>query len=215
MKKIVVFGGGSGLSAILLALKDYPIEITAVITTTDSGGSTGALRKEFNMPAFGDIRNVIGKLAADSLVSDLLRYRFKSNGIFNNHSLGNLMFTALFDITNDAKKSINYMCELFKINIDILPVTEEYANICARTKNNKLIRFEHNIESNEYGDIDYIFYDKDVNVNSSIITKIQDADLLIFGIGCLYTSIIPTIIPTKIKNAIIIVMQKKCMLLIW
>lgn len=202
MKKIVIFGGGHGMSSVLYGLKDYPFDITAVVTTTDSGSSTGQIRSELKVPAFGDIRRILSTLTEDELSKTFLEYRFEKEGTFNNHSIGNLMLAALFDITKDYKDAVDYIRNLFNIRVKINPVTDDFAHIIAKCESGRAIVCEHNIESIEDDRIDRIYYDSDVIVNDNIVDSILDADLLIFGVGSLYTSIIPTIIPTKIKDAI-------------
>ena len=95
LKKVVVLGGGTGLSTLLRGLKQFPIDITAIVTVSDDGRSTGKLRQEFNVPAVGDIRQVIVALSeTEPLVQKLLNYRFKTNSDLNGHALGNLLLTA-------------------------------------------------------------------------------------------------------------------------
>ena len=96
MKKVVVIGGGTGLSILLRGLKLFPIDITAVVTVADDGSSTGVLRNEFNIPAVGDLRNVLVSLSeVEPLVEKLLQYRFETDSDLNHHALGNLLLTAL------------------------------------------------------------------------------------------------------------------------
>ena len=107
MKKIVVLGGGTGLSTLLRGLKLFPVEITAVVSVADDGESTGILREEFNMPAVGDLRNVLVALSeVEPMVEKLMQYRFKTDSDLNNHPMGNLLLTALFNITGSLTKSL-------------------------------------------------------------------------------------------------------------
>ena len=99
-KKIVIFGGGTGMSGLLAGLKEFPVDITAVITVSDNGRSTGKLRKEFNTPAVGDIRKVITNLSdIDPDIKKMLEYRFNTSSDLNGHAVGNLILTAMLDIT--------------------------------------------------------------------------------------------------------------------
>ena len=96
MKKVVVLGGGTGLSVLLRGLKLFPLDITAIVSVADDGSSTGKLRQEFNIPAVGDLRNVLVSLSeVEPLVEQLLQYRFHTSSDLNNHAMGNLLLTAL------------------------------------------------------------------------------------------------------------------------
>ena len=107
MKKVVVIGGGTGLSVLLRGLKLFPIDITAIVSVADDGSSTGILREEFNIPAVGDLRNVLVALSeVEPLVEELLQYRFKTSSDLNNHGMGNLVLTALFNITGNLTESL-------------------------------------------------------------------------------------------------------------
>ena len=104
--KIVVFGGGTGISYLLRGLKDFPVDITAVIAVSDNGRSTGKLRKEFHTPAVGDIRKVITNLSQiDEPIKDMMSYRFKTSSDLDGHAVGNLILTAMLDITGSLKES--------------------------------------------------------------------------------------------------------------
>ena len=105
-KKVVVLGGGTGISYLLKGLKDFPVDITAVITVSDNGRSTGKLREEFHTPAVGDIRKVITNLSQiDQPIKDMMSYRFKTSSDLDGHAVGNLILTAMLDITGSLKDS--------------------------------------------------------------------------------------------------------------
>ena len=116
MKKVVILGGGTGLSALLRGLKLFPIDITAVVTVADDGSSTGRLRKEFNIPAVGDLRKVLVSLAeVEPLVEELLQYRFDTYSDLDKHTVGNLMLTALYNITGSLTKSLESLSKILNI----------------------------------------------------------------------------------------------------
>ena len=118
MKKVVVLGGGTGLSVLLRGLKLFPVDITAVVTVADDGASSGILRKEFNIPAVGDLRNVLVSLSnVEPLVEQLLQYRFKTSSDLNNHALGNLMLTALYNITGDLTDSLEALSKILNLQL--------------------------------------------------------------------------------------------------
>ena len=101
-KKVVVLGGGTGLSTLLMGLKEFPLDISAVVSVSDDGSSTGRLRKEFNIPAVGDIRKVLVSLSeTEPLFEKLLNYRFNTSSDLNGHTVGNLLLTAASDITGN------------------------------------------------------------------------------------------------------------------
>ena len=103
-KKVVVFGGGTGLSYLLKGLKDFPLDITAVITVSDDGKSTGKLREEFHTPAVGDVRKVLSSLSSTSdNIKKMLEYRFNTTSDLDGHALGNLILISLLNITGSLK----------------------------------------------------------------------------------------------------------------
>ena len=135
MKKILIFGGGSGLSQILKGLKLFPLDITAVVSVSDNGRSTGMLRKEMNIPAVGDITKVMLSMAnIDSDMQELLNYRFTKSRSLGNHSIKNLLLTALLDIKGNFASSLPILEKMLDItNGKILPLTEDSVNLVGIT----------------------------------------------------------------------------------
>lgn len=202
MKKVVVFGGGTGLSVLLKGLKLFPVDITAVVTVADDGASSGRLRKEFNTPAVGDLRNVLVALSScEPLVEQLLQYRFQTSSDLNNHPIGNLLLTALFNITGSLTESLVALSDILKINGKILPFTEDNAILIAHTTDGEVIEGESNI-TKAGKKIDYIDYKNKVHVTDDVIKAINEADLVILGIGSLFTSIIPNLLDIEVKKAL-------------
>ena len=209
MKKVVILGGGTGLSTILRGLKYFPLDITAVVTVCDDGKSTGILREEFDIPAVGDLRNVLVSLSeVEPLVEDLLQYRFNTSSDLNNHAVGNLLLTALFNITGNLTSAIEALGKVLNIKGRVLPLTEDKPVLVAHTKDNDIIIGESNITKAKK-EIDYIEYKDKITVIPQVINAIYDADLIIFGIGSLYTSIIANILSDDIKEALINSKAKK------
>lgn len=209
MKKVVVLGGGTGLSVLLKGLKEFPIDITAVVTVSDDGKSTGRLRNEFNIPAVGDLRNVLASLATEEpLVEELLQYRFKTSSDLNNHALGNLLLTALYNITGNLTKSMSLLGKILNIKGKILPLTEDKAVLLAHTKDNEILIGETNI-TKAGKVITKLEYQKEIKVTKEVKKAIKEADLIIFGIGSLYTSILPNVINEEIKQCLINAKGKK------
>ena len=201
-KKVVVLGGGTGLSTLLRGLKQFPIDITAIVAVSDDGRSTGKLRQEFNVPAVGDVRQVIVALSeTEPLVQDLLNYRFKTNSDLNDHALGNLLLTALINVAGNMSTGIESLGKILNLKGKVLPLTEDNVTLMARMENDSIIEGEHNIT--EYkGKIKEIFYKEKPEINNDVIREIKEADLIILSMGSLYTSLLPNLICDEIKQAI-------------
>ena len=209
MKKVVVLGGGTGLSVLLRGLKLFPIDITAVVTVADDGSSSGILREEFDMPAVGDLRNVLVSLSyVEPLVEQLLQYRFKTSSDLNNHAMGNLMLTALFNITGDLTDSLEALSKILNIKGKVLPFTEDKPILVAHTKDKEIIEGESNI-TKAGKEIDYVKYKKPVHVTNEVLKALEEADLVILGIGSLYTSIIPNLLSKEVRKVLVKSKAKK------
>lgn len=202
MKKVVVLGGGHGLSVLLSGLKLFPIDITAVVSVADDGESTGRLRKEFNIPAVGDLRKVLVALSeVEPLVEDLLEYRFDTDSDLGGHATGNLLLTALFNITGNLTESLTALSKILNIKGRILPFTEDNPVLVAHTKNGEVIEGESNI-TKAFKQIDYVFYKDKVKATPQVIEALEEADLIIIGIGSLYTSVIPNLLDKNVAKVL-------------
>lgn len=202
-KKIVVFGGGTGLSYLLKGLKDFPLDITAVITVSDDGRSTGKLREEFHAPAVGDIRKVLSSLSSTSQnIKNMLEYRFDTTSDLDGHALGNLILISLLNITGSLKESINELCTLLDIKNKVLPLTED-ANVTlmAEMMDGSVIEGEASITKSDKK-VKRLFYKEQPEVLEEVKVAIKEADLIIFSMGSLYTSIFPHIISDDIREAL-------------
>lgn len=201
-KKVVILGGGTGLSTLLRGLKNFPLNITAVVSVSDDGKSTGRLRKEFNIPAVGDVRRVLVSLAEiEPLVEKVLNYRFKTNSELNGHTVGNLLLTAMTNITGNMSDGIEQIGKVLNLKGKVLPLTEDNVTLMGKMEDGTIIEGEHNIT--EAGKkIEEVFYKEKPVICQSVIDELKEADLIIFSMGSLYTSIIPNLISKEVIKAI-------------
>ena len=201
-KKVLVFGGGTGMSCLLKGLKQFPVDITSVVSVCDDGGSTGILRDEFDMLAVGDIRKVLVALSqTESYVEELLNYRFKTNGTLNKHTVGNIMLAAVTEMTGSVQQGIELLSKILNLRGTVMPVTEDNVVLVGEMDDGSFIEGEHHItECNKT--IKRIFYKEPPVINDHLIEKIQEADLIVFSMGSLYTSLLPCIACDEIKSAI-------------
>ncbi len=205
-KNIVAIGGGTGLSIILRSLKDLDANIFAVVSMADDGGSSGLLREDLNLLPPGDLRNCIVAMGNDKQLENLFNYRFNS-GVLKGHNLGNLIIAALEDITGGIEKAVKEVEKIFNISGRVLPVTLESINIKAELENGRevigesAIALQSILESSPIKKISLIpnnpmIYEEAKNV-------IEKADFIIIAPGSLFTSIIPALLISGIKEAII------------
>lgn len=202
-KKVVILGGGTGMSSLLRGLKEFPLDITAIVSVCDDGKSTGKIRKEFNTPALGDIRKVLASLSeTESLFEKMLNYRFKTNGSFNGHTVGNLLLVAMSEITGSVSNGIESLSNILNLKGKVLPLTEESNNtLVARMSDGKIVEGEHKIT--EYpSPIEEVWFKDKTEVNKETLVAIEKADLIILSMGSLYTSVIPNLLCKEIKDAI-------------
>lgn len=204
MKKVVVIGGGSGLSTLLRGLKDYPIEITAVVAMTDDGASSGRLRRDFNLLPPGDIRKCIAALSEDeTALTELFQYRFKRGLGLGGHSLGNLLIMAMRDLSGNFEHAIEEISKLLNIKGRVLPATLEDVDLAAKFDDGREIVGESKITKYGYRHkISKIKLTKNVKTNPRALSAISSADLIIIGPGSLYTSIIPNFLQNEMRETV-------------
>lgn len=204
--KIVVIGGGTGLSNMLSGLKRYTSNITAVVTVADDGGGSGVLRQDLGILPPGDIRNCIIALAdTEPLMEQLFRYRF-TVGTLENQSFGNLFLAAMNGISENFLEAIKKTSDVLAVTGKVLPVTLDNVELYARLKNGAVIKGESSIPKESLkrnSPIEEVFV-KPSNAKGvkEAIEAVLEADAVIMGPGSLYTSIIPNLMVEDIKNAI-------------
>lgn len=201
MKKVVVFGGGTGLSCLLDGLKLFPIDVTAVISVSDNGSSAGQLKKELDIPAVGDVGKVLVHMAnVDDDFRKLLGYRFKES-FLENHPIKNILLAALIDIKGNLTDATKYMCDILNIKGTILPLSEDKVELVGEGMRGKEYLGEESVSKNiKY--IKKLKYDHDITVGDEVIKKIKEADLIILSSGSLYTSILPHLIAPEINEVL-------------
>lgn len=203
--KVTVIGGGKGQSSLLRGLKNVEdIEIKAIVTVADDGGSTGRLREEFNIPAMGDIRNVMLALAeSETLFSEIMNYRFndKIRSPLAGHNLGNLILTALTDATGDFMTAIESVSKIMNVRGDIIPSSQETITLCAEMQDGTIVRGESNIPMYK-NSIKRVYYDDVVKATEAAIDALINTDIVVLGVGSLYTSILPNLIIPEMLEAI-------------
>lgn len=202
-KKVVVLGGGTGMSYLLKGLKDFPIDITAIITVSDNGRSTGKLREEFHTPAVGDIRKVITNLSQiDQPIKDMMSYRFKTSSDLDGHAVGNLILTAMLDITGSLTESIKQLSKLLDVRHKVLPISEDCdLTLMGLDKDGNIIEGEEQI-TESHRQFEKIFYKKEPKVSHEALEAIKNADLIIISMGSLYTSVLPNIICKEVEEVL-------------
>ena len=200
-KKIVILGGGTGTSFVLKGLKYFPVDITAVITVSDNGSSTGRLRKEFSTPAVGDIRKVLSNLSTlPDEVRDVMEYRLSTYSELNGHALGNLILTSLIRETGSLQTSIKYLSKILDVKQKVLPLSEDCLTLMGETTEGDVIEGEEITKAHRK--YKKFFYKEEPHVLPEVFEAIAEADLIILSMGSLYTSVMPHIICKDVADAI-------------
>jgi len=201
-KKVLVFGGGTGISYLLKGLKNFPLDITAVVSVCDDGGSTGILRDEFNMTAVGDIRKVLIALSkTEGDFENLLNYRFSSLGSLNKHTVGNILLAAATNINGNVSSGIKILSKVLNLNGKVMPFTEDLVTLVGEMEDGEIIRGEHLITKCSKK-IKKVYYDEEPKISKELIDEIIHADVIVLSMGSLFTSVIPTLLSEKVRDAI-------------
>jgi len=200
--KVVTIGGGTGLSVLLRGLKKYPLDLTAIVTVADDGGSSGKIRSDMNIPSPGDIRNVIAALSdVEPYLEKMFQYRFDS-GEVKGHPVGNLMLAAMTDIHGDFSTAVKVMSKILNVRGTVLPTTNDIATLNAVLSTGEIIRGESSI-TKAGGVIDHVYITPSrVKANEDVLKAIENADYIVMGPGSLYTSIIPNLVISQVSEKI-------------
>lgn len=201
--KIVAIGGGTGLSTLLRGLKSKTTNLTAVVTVSDDGGSSGRLQKELGVLPPGDVRNCLVALADDeAMVTDLFRYRFSDGEGLTGHSFGNLFLAAMTGITGNFDRAIKESSRVLNIKGRVLPSTLGVVRLCARLEDGSVIEGESNISKSDKR-IKQVYFDPPYAAPlAEVMTAIREADAIVLGPGSLFTSILPNFLVDRIAREV-------------
>jgi len=204
LKKVVVIGGGTGNFAVLRGLKRYPVDLTAIVSMADDGGSTGILRDELGVLPPGDVRQCLVALSNSSrLMRSLMNYRFENGGL-GGHSFGNLFLSALEKVAGSFEKAVEEAGKILNIRGKVIPVTTHQVRLKMVLNNRAILEGEKEIYLSQEIDQGYktIYLEPHPKVNPHVIDEISNADLLVIGPGGLHTSLIPNLLVEGVCDAI-------------
>ncbi len=200
---ITVLGGGTGLSVLLRGLKQYSKNLTAIVTVTDDGGSSGALRRELGVLPPGDIRNCLVALSEEeNLMARLFQYRFPSVGSLSGHSFGNLFLTAMSSLAGGFDQGIARAGEVLAILGQVLPVTLSSVTLRAKLSNGTIVKGETTIAKSSHPIEELSINPVSPPAGPKVLESIISADTVIIGPGSLYTSIVSNLLVRGVKEAL-------------
>ncbi|MFX3622559.1 MAG: uridine diphosphate-N-acetylglucosamine-binding protein YvcK [Ectobacillus sp.] len=208
--KMVIIGGGTGLSVLLRGLKKYPVDITTIVTVADDGGSSGRLRDALEIPPPGDVRNVLAALSdVEPLVEELFQHRFTTGEGLAGHALGNLLLAGMTSITGDFFHAITEMSKVLNVRGRVLPAANQSVVLHAEFEDGEVVTGESKIPYCGKKIRRVFLTPEHVEPLSETLNEIRKADLIVLGPGSLYTSIIPNLIVKKIGAAVLEAKAKK------
>jgi uncharacterized cofD-like protein len=201
--RIVAIGGGTGLSTLLRGLKGYSANITAVVAVADDGGSSGQLRQQLGIVPPGDIRNCIAALAdAEPLMTQLMQYRFPAGSGLDNHAFGNLFIAAMTAVTGDFEEAVRESNRVLAVRGQVLPATSVPLNLTARMASGRTLYGQSGI-SHASEPIETVSIEPaDVRANREALERILEAELIVIGPGSLFSSILPNLLISDVRDAL-------------
>lgn len=198
--KITCIGGGTGLSTIIKGLLKFPFVIRTITNATDSGGHSGSISYQLNIPPPGDSRQVLSTLLDNnSHLKSILDFRFQ-HGKWKGVSLGNLIISSAILSSGSTEKAMRHICSKFCSPHIVLPVSNSRTDICAKLLNGKIISGEWNVISKSK--IDFLFHKKPINASHSVIELLKDADIITIGPGAFHTATISILLTAGVARAI-------------
>lgn len=201
-KKVVAIGGGHGLGRVLAALSDFGGNATGIVATTDNGGSTGRIRDCQGGIAWGDTRNCINQLITQPSVGSMMfEYRFKGTGELAGHNLGNLMLTALDNLSVRPLEAIQLIRSLLNVDVNIVPMSEHPSDLKALSVDGNWVHGETSVDEMSQ-DLRRLDLEPEVPATTEALTAIENADCIILGPGSFLTSIMPPLLLPEICGAI-------------
>ncbi|MGN7399619.1 gluconeogenesis factor YvcK family protein [Cytobacillus praedii] len=201
--RIVIIGGGTGLPVLLRGLKQYPVDITAIVTVADDGGSSGRLRNDLHIPPPGDIRNVLAALSdVEPLIEEMFQHRFKTSNELSGHSLGNLILAAMTSITGNFVHAIQEMSKVLNVRGKVLPAANQSVVLHAEMEDGTVVSGESKIPYSGKKIKKVFLSPKNIKPLPETISAIRKADLIIIGPGSLYTSILPNLLVPKLGHEV-------------
>ncbi|MCL6570252.1 MAG: YvcK family protein [Bacillus sp. (in: Bacteria)] len=201
--RIVVIGGGTGLPVLLRGLKLYPVDITAIVTVADDGGSSGRLREDMHIPPPGDIRNVLASLSdVEPLVEEMFQHRFNTSNELSGHSLGNLILAAMTSITGNFVHAIQEMSKILNVRGKVLPSANQSVILHAEMEDGTIVSGESKIPYSGKRINRVFMTPKNIRPLPESIQAIRQADLIIIGPGSLYTSILPNLLVPRLGGEV-------------
>jgi uncharacterized cofD-like protein len=208
--RVVIIGGGTGLPVLLRGLKQYPLDITAIVTVADDGGSSGRIREDLDIPPPGDIRNVLAALSdVEPLVEEMFQHRFRTSNELSGHSLGNLILAAMTSITGNFVHAIQEMSKVLNVRGKVLPAANQNVVLHAEMEDGTVVSGESKIPFSGKR-IHRVFLSPDnIKPLPETILAIRQADLIVIGPGSLYTSILPNLLVPKLGQEVCKAQGKK------
>jgi len=211
VKKIVVIGGGTGNFTVLRGLKNYDVDLCAIVSMADDGGSTGILRDELGVLPPGDVRQCLVALSNSSrLMRSLMNYRFENGGL-GGHSFGNLLLSTLEKVTGSFEKAVEEVGKILYIKGKVIPITTHHVHLKMILKDRTVLEGEKEVYLSQRIDEGYksIFLEPYPKANPRALDEIHNADLIVLGPGGLHTSLIPNLLVEGVRDALLETQAKK------